>query len=111
VNRRQIVAGLGGAVAWPLAARAQPAAISVVGYLAGSLGLGENAKSFSDALAQAGYVEGPVWVSWSVQAGRGRQSVVRRLSFSPADRGDRKVSNDFPTLPVIARSTLREIVR
>ena len=30
----------------------------VVGYLAGSLGLGENAKSFRDALAQAGFVEG-----------------------------------------------------
>jgi putative tryptophan/tyrosine transport system substrate-binding protein len=57
MKRREFIAGLG-AAAWPLAARAQPAATPVIGYLAGSLGLGENAKSFSDALAQVGYVEG-----------------------------------------------------
>jgi putative ABC transport system substrate-binding protein len=58
VKRREFIAGLGAAVVWPPAARAQQSAMPVVGYLAGSLGLGENAKSFSDALAQAGYVEG-----------------------------------------------------
>jgi putative tryptophan/tyrosine transport system substrate-binding protein len=58
VHRRGFIAGLGGAVAWPLVARAQQAAMPVVGHLTGSSGLGENAKSFSDALAQSGYVEG-----------------------------------------------------
>jgi putative tryptophan/tyrosine transport system substrate-binding protein len=58
MRRREFIAGLGSAAASPLAARAQQAVMPVVGYLAGSLGLGENAKSFRDALAQAGFVEG-----------------------------------------------------
>jgi putative tryptophan/tyrosine transport system substrate-binding protein len=58
MRRRGFIAGLGSAAAWPMVTRAQQAAMPVVGYLTGSLGLGENAKSFSDALAQSGYVEG-----------------------------------------------------
>jgi putative tryptophan/tyrosine transport system substrate-binding protein len=58
MRRREFIAGLGGAAAWPVVARAQQAVMPMVGYLAGSLGLGENAKSFRDALAQAGFVEG-----------------------------------------------------
>jgi putative tryptophan/tyrosine transport system substrate-binding protein len=58
MRRREFIAGLGGAAAWPVVARAQQAVMPIVGYLAGSLGLGENAKSFRDALAQAGFVEG-----------------------------------------------------
>jgi putative tryptophan/tyrosine transport system substrate-binding protein len=46
---------LAGAAVWPRVARAQQPAI---GYLAGSLGVGENLKAFRNGLAQAGYVEG-----------------------------------------------------
>jgi putative tryptophan/tyrosine transport system substrate-binding protein len=58
MRRREFIAGLGSAVAWPLAAHAQRPAIPVIGYLAGSLGVGENLKAFRNGLAQAGYVEG-----------------------------------------------------
>ena len=61
MRRREVLVGLGGAVAtWPLAARAQPAAIPVIGFLhSGSAD--ENAKrlaAFRKGLAETGFVEG-----------------------------------------------------
>jgi putative tryptophan/tyrosine transport system substrate-binding protein len=60
MRRREFIAGLGGAAAWPLAARAQPAAMPVIGYL--DLGPPEMRKSlvavFRKGLSETGYVEG-----------------------------------------------------
>jgi putative ABC transport system substrate-binding protein len=60
MRRREFVGLLGSAVAWPLAARTQPAAMPVIGFLhAGSLE--ENTKrlaAFRKGLGDAGFVEG-----------------------------------------------------
>jgi putative ABC transport system substrate-binding protein len=59
MKRRTFIAGLGGAIAWPLAARAQPN-LPVIGYL-GTQSADDDknlAVPFLQGLKQAGYVEG-----------------------------------------------------
>ena len=60
MQRREFIAGLAGAAAWPLAALAQQPATPVIGYLGGQSA--ESAKNFTvgflQSLKETGYVEG-----------------------------------------------------
>jgi putative ABC transport system substrate-binding protein len=55
IRRREFIAGLGSAAAWPVAARAQQPAVPVIGYV-GS-GSATDVTPFREGLSETGYVE------------------------------------------------------
>ena len=59
LRRREFIAGLGGAAAWPLAAGAQRA-VPVIGFLAGASPEANaiRLRAFNEGLRATGYVEG-----------------------------------------------------
>src|SRR5262249_9987820 len=58
IGRRELLAALGGTVAiWPLAARAQQAAMPVVGFLHPSLPDPYRPRAFRQGLKDAGFIE------------------------------------------------------
>jgi len=60
MNRRRLIAALGGTAAWPVAARAQGPGKPVIGLLGLTSGVGDTdyMRAFRQALRETGYVEG-----------------------------------------------------
>ena len=89
MNRREFIAGLGGAAAWPLAASAQQRAMPVIGYLSSRTADSEvpMLASFRRGLGDVGYTEGRnVEIEYRFTDGR-----YDRLSAQLTDLTQRKV--------------------
>jgi putative tryptophan/tyrosine transport system substrate-binding protein len=58
--RREFIAGLGSAAAWPIVTHAQQTAVPVIGFLNGGAAWesAKNTAAFLQGLSQTGYVEG-----------------------------------------------------
>jgi putative ABC transport system substrate-binding protein len=94
MRRREFVAGIGAAVAWPLSARGQSATIPTVGVLhpgSPAIGPAGGIKPFIEGLNDAGYVDGRN-VKLEVHWLEGRQDGLAELV---ADMARRKVAAIF----------------
>jgi putative tryptophan/tyrosine transport system substrate-binding protein len=89
MRRRQFLAGLG-AVAWPLAARAQESAVPVIGFvsIASAEAVADFTSSFRKGLSEIGYVEGR---SVSIEYGWANNQ-PQRLKGLVADMLRRKIA-------------------
>jgi putative tryptophan/tyrosine transport system substrate-binding protein len=87
MRRREFIAGLGGIAVCPLTARAQQAAVPVIGYLNDGAALDYTA-AFRQGLAEMGYVEGRnVAIEYRATGGQ-----IDRLPALAADLVSRRVA-------------------
>jgi putative tryptophan/tyrosine transport system substrate-binding protein len=96
MNRRELIAGLGGTALWPVGARAQQGALPVVGYLSGLPDAGVD--PFRRGLGELGYVDGRnVEILY-----RSADGVYERLPELARDLVNRRVALILASVPVLA---------
>ena len=111
MRRREFIAGIGGAVVWPLAARAQQATMPVIGFLhsASPEAYVSQLSIFRQRLKEAGFIEGQnVAIEY-----RWAEDQIARLPALTAELVHRQVSvivaGGSPAAALAARSATTTI--
>src|SRR5262245_23707773 len=100
LKRREFILFLGGAVTWPLAARAQQTAMPVIGFLhCSSPAEGYRVLQFRQGLKGAGFIDGEnvlIEYRWARQSIGSAPDAGGRIGAAPSRRDrDRRFPFDF----------------
>jgi len=114
MQRREFIGLIGGAAAWPLAARAQQKSMPVIGFLNGASPkeLESRVVAFRDGLAEKGYVEGrsvAIEYRWglgqyerlpemAVDLVRRRVTLIAATGGVPSARAARAATSEIPII-------------
>ena len=104
IRRREVIAGLGGAAAWPLAARAQRPVMPVIGMLWG--GSPEAlATAFRKGLSETGFIEGYNVALEHHSAALAADLIRRRVTliFTPTLQAALAAKAATSTIPIVFR--------
>jgi hypothetical protein len=103
MRRRDFIAGLGSAAAWPVVGRAQPQTLPIVGYLANATpsGFAQFAAAFRRGLSETGYVEGQS-VAIEYRWAEGRDDLLPGLVADLISRRAAMIMATGGTLPALA---------
>jgi len=97
MRRRQFIAGLGSAAAWPLAVSAQQPALPVIGLvsLAEADVFADDMRAFHKGLGEAGYVDGQnVLIVPLARRSKSRRAGANRRPYPPPRGRYRHTGND-----------------